>query len=135
MNFEKRIKTAWLIDDDDIYTYGFKKLIQIKDFCDCLVGFEDGNEALNFLGDQANHDQFPEVIFVDLMMPLMSGWDFLDAFGKIYAQLGKSIALYIITSSVDLADIERAKKYDNLSDYLIKPTNVNELRKVFFPAA
>ena len=75
--------------------------------------------------------KIPDVIFLDLNMPIMDGWEFLDEFLKIPRSLKKRITLYVVSSSIDPRDINRAKSISLVEDYLIKPITYEELKKVF----
>jgi CheY-like chemotaxis protein len=124
MNTENKIVTAGIVDDDDIFTYGFKKSAAIKNLFNKVLSFGDGREAIDYLKDPRNSNQLPDVLFVDINMPVMNGWEFIDAFAEIRSQLGKNITLYIISSSVDLDDIKRAKSNPVITDYLLKPIDM-----------
>ncbi|GGH04088.1 response regulator transcription factor [Mucilaginibacter phyllosphaerae] len=121
MNTEKKIVTAGIVDDDEIFTYGFKKLIINKALFDEILTFANGKEAIDFLKAPENVHHLPDVLFVDINMPVMDGWEFNKAFEEIKSQLGKNIILYNISSSIDLDDIKRAKGNPLIADYILKP--------------
>jgi CheY-like chemotaxis protein len=58
----------------------------------------------------------------------MDGWEFLDEFTKVPAS--KQITIYIVTSSIDPADVERAKEYDTINNYIVKPVTVDTLKEI-----
>lgn len=131
-----RNDVAFIVDDDQIYVFGLKKLIAINNLCKNILVFENGEKAINHITPIIkNNDQLPDVILLDLNMPVMDGWEFLDEFVKIKPQLSKKIQIYMVSSSINPADIEKAKQYEELSDYLIKPISVEELQRVFSAAA
>jgi len=113
--------TACIIDDDEIFVFGLKKLFRLSNLNANLIDFKAGYEALNFLTNPANKDVLPDILLVDINMPLMSGWEFLEKFEEIQSQLGKKISVYNISSSVDLNDIVRAQNNPLVADYLLKP--------------
>jgi len=81
---------------------------------------------------KANEDHnLPDVILLDINMPVMDGWEFMHEFAKIKPRTGKKIAVYMVSSSVDLNDIHRAKNISEVSDYLFKPVRINQLKEVF----
>lgn len=121
MNTENKIVTAGTVDDDEIFTYGFKKLTAIRRLFDKILHFNNGKEAIDYLTDPQNSNHLPDVLFVDINMPVMNGWEFNAAFEEIKSQLGKNITIYTISSSVDLGDIRRAKNNPLIADYLLKP--------------
>lgn len=131
-----RVDVAFIVDDDQIYVFGLKKLIAINNLCKNILVFENGEKAINYITPIIkSKDQLPDVILLDLNMPVMDGWEFLEEFIKIKPHLSKKIQIYMVSSSINPADIEKAKRYEELSDYLIKPISVEELQRVFAPAA
>jgi CheY-like chemotaxis protein len=118
----ERLKTLILVDDDEIIVYLTKRTIKETNLVDLMEVFRNGKEAINYLIENAeNLDLLPEVIFLDLFMPEMDGWQFLEEYKKIKSKIGKPITIYIITSSISPEDISRAKSISEVSDYIIKP--------------
>lgn len=131
MSSETKFVTAGIVDDDKIFTYGFRKLTGMKGLFDEILDFSNGLEAINYLCDPQNSQHLPDVLFVDINMPVMDGWEFNDAFGEIKSRLPKQITIYNISSSVDLRDITRAKKNPLVADYLLKPLSETYLAQIF----
>jgi CheY-like chemotaxis protein len=128
----KKIDIAFIVDDDQIYVFGLKKLLAINNLCKNILVFENGEKALNYITPiMSNGDELPDIILLDLNMPVMDGWEFLDEFTKIKPKLNKKIEIYMVSSSINPADMEKAKQYEELTDYLIKPISIDELSKVF----
>ncbi|GAB2706338.1 response regulator [Mucilaginibacter koreensis] len=132
---ERKVQTACIIDDDQIYVFGFKRLLSIKKICPQLIDFQNGQDAIDFLTNPANADQLPDVIFLDINMPVMDGWDFIEAFGEIKSQLGKEITIYMVSSSINTSDITRAKSNASITDYIIKPLSETVLVSLLGSAA
>ena len=80
----------------------------------------NGQEALDFVQEQSDTPQYPEVIFLDLNMPVMDGFEFLERFEKIQQKAKQRIPIYILTSSNYFKDFERAKDF-SVTGYIIKP--------------
>lgn len=117
----KKIKLACIIDDDTIYVYGVKKLMKIVDFCENTLVFKNGKEAIKYLKPVIEQGEgIPDVILLDINMPVMDGWQFLDEFVKIKPKT-KEITIYMVSSSVDPEDVNKVKDYADVSDYIIKP--------------
>ena len=129
------IKTVCVIDDDKIYIYGLKKLITIKELSPNLMEFYNGKEAIDFLINPENQNQLPDIIFLDINMPVMDGWGFMESFVKIKPQLGKKITIYMVSSSINQDDINRAKGISDVTDYVIKPISQDTLVELFKVAA
>lgn len=80
----KKFKLACVVDDDKIFLYGIKRMMKLIGFCENLMVFHDGEEALEYLKPLIEAgDVVPEVILLDINMPIMDGWQFLDAFTHI----------------------------------------------------
>ncbi len=111
-----------LIDDDEIFTYIIKKIIDETKLADQINIFGNGREAITYLEEVANNaDALPEVIFLDLNMPILDGWGFLEEYIKLKPNLSKKINLYIITTSVSPMDFKKSKSYSEVSDFIVKP--------------
>lgn len=126
----KKIDIACIIDDDPIFIFGTKKIMELANFCESFMVFHNGEEALNTLKPiiEAGEESMPDVILLDLNMPIMDGWEFLDEFIRIPTH--KQIVIYIVTSSINPADVERAKSYDKVSNYLVKPISAENLHEI-----
>ena len=77
-----------------------------------------------------NDTELPDVIFLDINMPIMDGFQFMEEYVKIKPELNKKITIYMVSSSVDAVDIERAKSISDISDYIIKPIEPKQLKKI-----
>lgn len=118
----KHSKSLILIDDDEIVVYLTQKIVSQNDLVELIKVFNNGKDAIDYLKENINNPELlPEIIFLDLFMPIMDGWEFLDEYITLRPRMGKSITIYIISSSVSPTDINRAKKYSEVSDYIIKP--------------
>lgn len=96
--------------------------------------FKNGREALDYFKILlANIDSplFPEIILLDLNMPIMNGWEFLKEFTQISPPSGLKTTLYVVSSSIDPYEIERAKAHFLVKDYLIKPVNLDDFEMLF----
>lgn len=131
---KKKIKLACIIDDDKIYVNLVRKIIETKKLCDHLLIFKDGKEGIDYfetLLQNFEKEHLPEVILLDLNMPVMDGWEFLERFTKIKNKFNSPITLYVVSSSINSIDIEKAKSLSSVQNYLIKPVKIDELEAVF----
>lgn len=127
----KKISTVCIIDDDPIFIYGTKRLMTEIDFCETVIVFQNGQDALDGLhGITANNEEFPSVIFLDLNMPIMNGWEFLEDFVKIPNHNTSKVVIYIISSSIDPRDLERIKNYNVVNNYILKPMSKEDLERI-----
>lgn len=120
-----------IVDDDDIYQYTITKTIQILGLPHKTSVFSDGEEALNFiLANTENDSELPDIILLDINMPIMDGFQFMEEFEKIESKLNKEISIYMVSSSVDPVDIEKAKNIPAITDYIIKPLKPGDLKDI-----
>jgi len=117
----KRIATVCIIDDDVFFQYLAKKSLESSDKVMKILQFHDGEEAIEyFLEHKDDEQKIPDLVFLDLNMPFMDGWQFLDEFTA--NQFKKElITIYICTSSNSKFDQIKFGTYPQLEGYLIKP--------------
>lgn len=126
----KKIDLAYIIDDDDILVMLVKMLIKQNPLYESSQEFFNGEDAITHLHTiVANGEQLPDVILLDLNMPIMDGWQFLDAFVQL--ELEKEIPVFIATSSIDPKDIEKSKQYKPVKGYIKKPVKKENLDFIF----
>ncbi len=129
----QNIESVCIIDDDNIYINLVSKIIELRRLSETVIIFNNGKEAMDFFQESIENDEKPEVpqvIFLDLNMPIMDGWQFLSEFSKIKNRISKKIDLYVVSSSIDSRDIERAKSIDVVSDYIAKPIKIDDFERI-----
>lgn len=131
------IKRAFLVDDDEINNFICINIIQKMGFADNVKAFEDGQEALDHIKELAQNapEMLPEVMFLDINMPIMNGWDFLEEYSKIKSEYGITISLFMLSSSIYQADVDKSKEYEDVTDFVTKPLreeSLNEIKTKFF---
>jgi CheY-like chemotaxis protein len=123
----QKINTACIIDDDPLFVFGTKRIMQLVGFCNDFIVFQDGLEASNYLkGQLARPKTLPDIIFVDLNMPVMDGWQFLDEMGKVLSD--GNVAIYVVTSSIDPKDFHRLREYSFIKGHLSKPITMEKMQ-------
>ena len=111
-----------IVDDDKLFVFLTKKTINGTKISTNVTEFTDGQEAIEYLKQNAvNRDALPDIIFLDLSMPIMDGWEFIEEYKQVKPQMNKDIKLFIFSSSISPHDIERAKNIGEVSDFIIKP--------------
>ena len=124
----RKISRSCIIDDDPIFVFGTKKVMKEVDFCDDILVYHNGEEAINGLKSMVKRgEQLPNLIFLDLNMPIMDGWDFLEDFIAIPNHNRKDVFVYIISSSIDANDFIRARNYEIVNNYILKPVTPEDL--------
>jgi CheY-like chemotaxis protein len=127
----KKIETIAVIDDDDIYQFTAQRTFKTIDTIKKVYIFCDGKEAIDFFADNLNdQDKLPDVIFLDLNMPIMDGWQFLKEYILLKPQIGKKIIIYVVSSSMNPDDLLKAKSISEVHDYIVKPITVDKFRKI-----
>ncbi|WP_321826523.1 response regulator [Maribacter dokdonensis] len=120
-----------IIDDDDVFQYTILHTLQVHKSVNHIIPFTDGAEAMTFLKANINNDQeLPDVIFLDINMPVMDGYGFMQQYESLIPNLAKKITVYILSSSVDLADFDKTKKINQVTDYIVKPIRDNQLTRI-----
>lgn len=115
-----------------------KKIIEARKLCDNLLIFNNGKESIDYFEailKNLHEEEIPDIMFIDLNMPIMDGWEFIERFTKIENKFNKLISLYIVSSSINPVDIDRAKSLSNIKDYLVKPVRITELETIFKKSA
>jgi CheY-like chemotaxis protein len=110
----------FLVDDDHIYQFTAKKTLETMGLAEQVSVFMNGASAIQYIKDNlANHDALPDVIFLDINMPVMDGWQFVQEFEQL--EVAKPISVYMVSSSVDESDMKRSREFSVITDYIIKP--------------
>jgi two-component system chemotaxis response regulator CheY len=126
-----KLSTAGIIDDDEVYQLVMKRTIEQSGVIENVLQFYDGEEALSyFRAKQDTMDGLPELIFLDINMPFMDGWKFLDEFVKIPFREDYRRTIFIVTSSSTSEDLNKAKQYSIVSGYYVKPITKDKFEEI-----
>jgi CheY-like chemotaxis protein len=118
----KKFDLLYVVDDDEIYQFIVKRIISESCVANEIKGFLNGKDAIETLKSAIEHpDQIPEIILLDLTMPVMDGWQFLEQYILLKPKIGKRVTIYVVSSSVNPVDVERARHIEHVSDYVVKP--------------
>jgi len=123
--------SAIVIDDSDIQRHFTERVLKNSSFADEVMSFDSAFDAIAFLRTAANQpDKLPDVIFLDIHMPHMDGFDFLDAFLELPEQTREHCAIVTLSSTVASADHLRMKNYPIIRKLLSKPLSYEMLKEV-----
>ena len=126
-------RCACIIDDDKIYAYGVKKIIDKHQLSNSILIFENGEEAIHKLRNlHLSGKTLPDVILLDIDMPKMNGWEFLTEFQQLRSEIDKKIDIFVISSKIDKvnADIYKYEWNEKVSDYISKPIKAEDLVQI-----
>jgi CheY-like chemotaxis protein len=120
-----------VIDDDPLFMLLLKKTIIKYDLAKTVFAYTNGLEAFESLKPIINEPALlPDIILVDIEMPMMDGWEFLDEFIPLLQKASKKISIYIATSSIAEPDKIKSTSYPMIKEYLIKPIDEPVLSRI-----
>lgn len=122
---------ACLIDDDETQAYVMKRMLKKSSAKDNLIVFKDGEYALNYLKTNTHTNKIPDIIFLDINMPIVDGWMFLQELEKIIDTFPKKIDIYMVSSSINPNDKLRALASKLVKGYISKPISLNHFYSIF----
>ncbi|MFN7260819.1 MAG: response regulator [Cyclobacteriaceae bacterium] len=120
-----------LVDDDSIFQFTATRLLESSKLAQNILHFENGAEALTFLREKAlQKELLPDYLFLDINMPFVDGWMFLEDFTTLKSSLAKDISIYMVSSSIDPRDLNRAKSFSEVTDFIIKPISLERFQEL-----
>ncbi len=129
----KKIKSICIIDDDPITVFGIKKMLNSFDLAEEIKTYVNGKEAIDEITSMVEQNiAIPEVIFLDINMPIMDGWQFLEKF--LTLKIDPIIRINIVTSSIDPYDLQQWERFKSTTHHLIdfkhKPIRKNDILEI-----
>jgi CheY-like chemotaxis protein len=119
---KRKLKQIMLVDDDPNDNYFHQREIKkvITDIT--IIEKSSGLDALDYLqSNRRNSEMLPDLIFLDINMPAIDGWEFLEAYDKLDQEIKKGVIIIMLSTSGNPDDILKATKYSSVSDYITKP--------------
>ncbi|PKQ45229.1 response regulator [Confluentibacter flavum] len=131
-----KTKTILLIDDNKIDSFLTKHLLLKNKIGENIIAVSSAIEALKFLDTVHNEpEQIPDFIFLDIRMPEMDGFEFLDDYERLPDTIKSKCDIFMLSSSSDQRDIDRAARYSYVKMFLMKPLDVNMLKEHIYKIA
>jgi len=128
----ERKLNIWIVDDDPIFQMIFKMMIERVNAHIAVGQFKNGQEAIDAIKNIGkDEDRIPDYIFLDINMPIKTGWDFLNELPAIVdPSFIARTKVYIVSSSINPEDEEKARTYSLTEDFLIKPLSESLIESI-----
>ncbi len=124
---------ALLVDDDPTTNFINEQFLRLNNLAEQILIFEDPVDALDFMGNKGwqgpSRLGLPDLLLLDINMPLMNGFEFLDALLDLERLPSSNIFVFLLSSSLDRGDIAKAKRYP-LAGYLQKPLDEDKIQQI-----
>lgn len=134
---KNKLKSILLIDDNEATNFFHQIIIDELDCTEQCIIKENGKEALNFLTQKENGEYpRPELILLDINMPILNGWEFIDAYNKLDIDQKGKIVVVMLTTSLNIDDKKKAEGTRDISSFMHKPLDAEgflSLLKTHFP--
>lgn len=130
------IQSLCMVDDNEVDIYQLNRVIKKSGLVEHFYSFCDGQEAIeHFLDYEESQKKFngrfpPDVILLDINMPRMDGFEFLQGYSELPIEKKNELIILMLTSSGQDRDKERAAHFDMVKDYIIKPFTIEHLQKI-----
>lgn len=128
---QPKFETVMIIDDNTIDLYVCSRMIIKNNFGKKVLQYSVATEALKYLQDnQNNFSELPQIIFVDIYMPIMSGFEFMTEYDKLSPVLKEHCKVHIISSTIDNQDIVKSRTNNNVVSFQVKPITKEFLDRI-----
>ena len=126
---KKGNRKVLIVDDNEIDLFINQKVLEFNDFASEIVNLQSGQRAIDYL-NEISEEEIPDVILLDLNMPLVDGFRFLLEFSKMSAPIREKAAIIILTSSYNLRDKEKIAVNPDVKLFLSKPLTDEKLEQI-----
>ncbi len=127
----KKLSNLWIIDDDPMSSFYIKRLAELGELANIITIHNKAQGAIDYLVEHKKSDNhLPEIILLDIYMPGMDGWGFLEKFNTLKEELSKQISIYIISSSNHPKDHLKAEEFSEVHAYFEKPVTIEILKQM-----
>jgi DNA-binding response OmpR family regulator len=123
----EKIGFTYIVDDDPLYNFGTKKILEFTAFSEEVSYFLNGEDAFKDLNKRIQEGApLPDIILLDINMPIMNGWEFLDQVSK--TDLKHPVKIFMVSSSINQDEIDRANSYPLVAEYIVKPLTLEKVK-------
>lgn len=134
---KQKLNCILLVDDDEPTNFINLKMIKHLDCADLVTAVESGQKGLDYLNEAVTGKlPWPDIIFVDINMPAMTGWEFIAAFDELYKKKKTNTKLIMLTTSINPADAKRAESHVSINEFRNKPLSLQMIKQIinkYFP--
>ena len=135
MSTKYKYKTVMLVDDNDIDNFVNRKTLEHVHFAEHIIAFISPASALEFIASTKTDNteamaHLPQIIFLDLNMPLVTGFEFVTEFEKINTAITKNIRIVMLTSSLNHSDRDQSLATKSVSHFISKPLERKHLAEL-----
>ena len=131
---EPKYKIVMLVDDNEIDNMINQKMLESANFAERYYVHTSGQSALDFLGNlvggESASEVLPDLILLDINMPLMDGFQFLEEFAELNDKITHTIGVFMLTTSINPSDKERADGNTLITKFLTKPLTLDQLKEL-----
>lgn len=126
-----KVPNLWIIDDDPMSSFYIKRLAELGELANIITIYNTAQGAINYLlHHKKTVEHLPDIILLDIYMPEVDGWEFLNQLKQIEDQLMKKAAVFIISSSNHPRDLRRAESFPDVKAFFQKPVTLEVLKEM-----
>lgn len=123
------MKRIAIVDDDTIFQFTTKVKIEKLSLAETIDIYNDGEEIYEYL-KSASDKELPEILLLDINMPIVDGWDFLELYGGLPSTVTSKISIFMLSSSINPVDLEKAESHPHITKYITKPISDDVLKEI-----
>lgn len=123
--------TIWIVDDDEIFQFITRKSIEKIDTSKHIISYSNGEQAFKSINNAIHQENgLPDIILLDINMPVMDGWEFLQQYSGVSDNSNKKPTIYMVSSSIDQKDLIKAHNSVFITDYITKPIDEDKMIEI-----